>query len=110
MSECKTISGYGTKFCNHPLVPILVYEFYRESVRDKEYFGKEKPINRNQWAWSVIECKKYVVKHLGVPEEDEDIIFFEDNTIEAILFTLFSLDGRTFKDGAVPDLFVGRED
>ena len=38
------------------------------------------------------------------------IIFFEDNTIEAILFTLFELDGCRFEDGAVPDLFTRREE
>lgn len=99
-----------TSLYNHPLVPILVYEFYDNLVKSKQYLGREKPVNRNQWAYAVTECKKYVVKCLGVSGPDADIILFESNTIEPTLFVLFTMDRRTFVDGAVPDIFVDRSD
>lgn len=99
-----------TSLYNHPLVPILVYEFYVSIIKEKTYFGREQPINRNQWSWLTIECKKYVAKCLGVSGPDADIILFESNTIEPTLFVLFTMDRRTFVDGAVPDIFVDRSD
>ena len=89
---------------NHPLLPLMVYDFYTEViVKSPRFQDREQAISRNRWAWAVIECKEYVISSLHVPDEDEDILLYENNTIEGFLYVLFTMDRFTFEDGAVPD-------
>lgn len=94
---------------NHPMLPLEVYDFYRETIPHNPRFARfdrDKPISRNKWAWVVIECKEYVIRSLHLSDNDEiDILRYENNTIEVFLYCLFLMDRYTFEEGAVPDDF-----